>query len=158
MSSTVWLICEDESDYRIFRGIVDKRKIPVTVKWLKSSGGLNRLAAELDQLIRVAQSRKIERSSSNDCIVVLHDADEQTQPDRRVYKQIEAICKRYSQDVIHMVARDELESWLLADEGISRWLQMKPQNWGGKKRPSDELNNLLKKKGIKNQGRYGMRC
>jgi hypothetical protein len=129
------------------------------VKWIApkgSTGGISGLADQLEELILTAKQFKAgEHGSPNDCIVVLYDADEHTQPDRTIHKQIEEICGRFSGEVIPLVAYDELEAWLLADDKLRKWLGIKPRNWDYKKRPSAELKRLLMdKKHIKYQVRY----
>lgn len=151
MSATIWLITEDETDYRIVKRFIEVLRIVVRVRWLKTDakpGSLSRLVDQLERLIETAQQQK----APHDCIAVLHDADELVQPDRTKYNQIKAICERYN--VKRIVAQDEIESWLLSDEGVCHWLGIKPTNNDSVQRPSTELNSLMKKnKNLKYQGR-----
>jgi hypothetical protein len=82
-----------------------------------------------------------------DCLVVLHDADELTQPDRTLYQKIKLTCAAYP-GVIHIVAKDEIESWLLADDGLCKRLEIKPRNWDEVSKPKAELKRLLDKQRI----------
>lgn len=118
---------------------------------LASIGGIFPLANQLDQMIRNAMRDKDEK----DCIAVLHDADEHRQPRREPYDNIREICQRYRDQVVLVIARDEIEAWLLADSGLCGWLGIKPQSYDGQSKPKDTLNSLLKQhKGIKYQGRH----
>jgi hypothetical protein len=152
VSGTIWLIVEDDYDGKVVQSILSARNIHVRVQILNPSGntgGISRLVTQIEKLVATARSQK----ENNDCIAVLHDADEFTQPDRSVYNQIAKICKKYQ--VVEIIAYDELESWLLADGGVCRWLGINQQPWDNLARPSDKLNSLLKeKKGIKYQGKY----
>jgi hypothetical protein len=103
----------------------------------------------LRKLIQTAKVRK----SNDDCIAVLHDLDQQKQQQYRThYEEIKKICAE--EDVELVIAIDELESWLLADEGLCRWLGIRPQNRDSKTKPSDQLRFLLQsKKKLKYQGK-----
>lgn len=151
MSGTIWLITEDESDADAVQALLVAHGIQVRIHALTltgGKGGISRLTAQLERLIKTAMAQK----GKNDCIAVLHDADEYKQPDRSKYEAIADICGRYT--VKHIVAHDELEAWLLADAGISQWLGIPHKNWDTQKEPSAELNRLLKRaKGMKYQGR-----
>lgn len=133
MSGRIWLITEDENDYKIIKCIVeDKLKLPIKVKWRSPSGktpGLSRLAAELKKLIKEARSLR----SGNDCIVVLHDEDTHRQPNRDSYNNIRLICQ--SEGVSLIVAKDELEAWLLSDSGVCKWLDEAVKTWNGDRWP-----------------------
>ena len=84
---------------------------------------------------------------------VLHDLDSHKQPKREIYNQIGAICKQAK--VKHVSAHDELESWLLSDEGIADWLNIKHENWDEQKSPSERLDSYLNKvHKINYRGRY----
>lgn len=141
MSGRIWLITEDENDYKIVRCIVeDKLKLPIKVKWRSPSGktpGLSRLAAELKTLIKEARSLR----SGNDCIVVLHDEDLHRQPKRDTYNNIRLICQ--SEGVSLIVAKDELEAWLLSDSGVCKWLNETVKTWNGDRWPSDRVRSAL---------------
>ncbi len=91
---------------------------------------------------------------SKDCVAVLHDADEQTEPERQLYEKIRLVCERFKKHVVHVIAKDEIEAWLLADEGLCQWLSIRARNCDGQKRPSDELKRLVqqKKQPMKYQG------
>jgi hypothetical protein len=141
MSDTIWLITEDENDYKIVRCIIEEKlKLPIKVKWRSPSGktpGLSRLAVELKQLI--ADARKLR--SGNDCIAVLHDEDIHYQPRRDNYNRIRNICE--SEGVSLIVAKDEVEAWLLSDSGVSAWLNKRVKTWNNDPKPSDDLKSLM---------------
>jgi hypothetical protein len=142
MSGTIWLITEDENDYKIVRAVIQKLNLSVNIKWLSPSGktpGLSRLAAELNQLIAEAQKRK----TGNDCIVVLHDRDIHKQPIRKNYDHIQQVCQKHQVKLI--IAKDEIEAWLLSDSGICKWLKEPVKTWNGDSRPSDYLASALHK-------------
>lgn len=141
MTGTIWLITEDESDYEVVIHILRAKGFRIRVEWLKlsgKSGGISRLVSQLELQLELALARK----GQNDCVVVLHDQDN-TQPDRRHYQDIAAACK--DQPVYHLVAKDEIEAWLLADKGLSDWLKIKHQNWDSETKPSKELERLIRK-------------
>lgn len=144
MSGTLYLITEDENDYRIVEAGLKALGISKRVKWSKSSKpkGVSRLADELKLLIRTALAEK----SAGDCIVVLHDADTHVQPDRTIYNRIRQICEQYEKDVLLVIAHDEIEAWLLADGGVCAWLDVPPRNRDGIRKPSEEFERLLKNK------------
>ena len=74
VSGKIWLIAEDENDYRIVQAFIKARKVAVKVEWRRPSGrtpGLSRLAAELSKLMLEVEGFR----SGDDCIVVLHDDD-----------------------------------------------------------------------------------
>lgn len=151
MSGTIWLIVEDENDGSVVQIILKKRGIPVAVKILKPSGGtggISRLAKQLRLLIETAKKQK----KATDCIAVLHDYDiHSQQQNRQPYQQIEQICK--AEMVKHVVAHDELESWMLSDSGLCEWLEIQTRNWDEQRKPSDELRRMLQdKKKMKYQG------
>jgi hypothetical protein len=152
MSGTIWLIAEDESDGQIVQALLDARQVKVRVRVLVptgGSGGISRLARQLPRLIEQAKANK----QRNDCIAVLHDADEHTQQARQPYNRVKEICEQHSRDVILVIARDEIEAWLLADPGLCGWLGVKAGNCDGQSKPSETLNSLLKsEKGMKYQG------
>jgi len=144
MSGTIWLITEDESDKVIVEALVRKKGFDIQVARLKltgGSGGVDRLAHQLERLIRDAKDMK----KPNDCIVVLHDADiHMQQSNRQTYEQIRRICK--DNKVTLILARDEIEAWLLADSGICKWLGIRPRNHDEETKPKDKLNSLLDQK------------
>jgi hypothetical protein len=145
MSPAIWLIAEDQDDAQLVRALIQKRGLSITVRHVQmegGSGGISRLAAQLEKLIQGA----IRKRQSGDCVAVLHDADKQTQPDRTVYNKIEAICKKYQTDVTLVFAYDAIESWLLADAGLCQWLETKPKNHDKTPKPKDVLRSLLQHK------------
>lgn len=141
MSGTIWLITEDENDYKVVKAILKKLNLALRIKWLTPSGktpGLSRLAAELKQLIADAQNR----IAGNDCIVVLHDEDSNQQK-RDHYNQVRDICRSHRVKLI--VAQDEIEAWLLSDSGVCEWLKIPVRTWNGDPRPSDNLRSAMDK-------------
>lgn len=140
MSGTIWLITEDENDYKVVRAILKKLNLSIQVQWRSPSGktpGLSRLAAEIKQLI--AQAQKLR--SGNDCIVVLHDDDQHRAPKRDNYDKVRDICNAYGVTLI--VAKDELEAWFLSDSGICGWLGEPVKTWNGDSWPSNHLRSVM---------------
>lgn len=141
MSGTIWLITEDENDHKIVKYIVEEKLgFPIKVRQRKSSAfGISRLAAQLRTLIKEVR----ELISENDCIVVLHD-DDVNQRNRTHYNTIRDICR--SERVSLIVARDEIEAWLLSDSGVAKWLKMtRVKTWNNDPKPSDDLKSLMNK-------------
>jgi len=148
MSGTIWLIVEDKTDGDIVRVILEKRGIKVkSPKVLKpdgARGGISRLAKQLEKLIKTIRDNP-QFNSKRDCIAVLHDWDENTQQsNRKHYKDIERICTKFKVKLI--IARDEIESWILADSGVCEWLDLPLDNRDTVRKPSDELSRLMQKK------------
>jgi len=152
MSGTIWLITEDENDVKVVRAILMKKGVNVKIKWLRlvgGSGGISRLRDQLSNLIKTAKAQKL----AKDCIAVLHDLDSHKQSKREIYNQINEICKQ--SQVKQVSADDELESWLLSDAGISKWLNIKHENWDERKSPSERLDSYLQHEyKINYRGRY----
>jgi hypothetical protein len=153
MSGAIWLITEDEADSKAVQEILYASGFVIKVIWLQTTGGgggIYRLVEQLETLIEYALKKK----ANNDCVAVLHDADEHKQPNRETYDEIRRICKKHN--VYHVVAKDELEAWLLADAGICRWLGIKHEGWDSQKEPSRDLERFLKKLNprMKYQGHY----
>lgn len=145
MSGTIHLIVEDKTDAEVIRAILKAKSISVRINPLiptGGTGGISRLAAQLEALIRTA----LEKRQADDCIAVLHDADEQSQSDRTLYDRIRTVCSSYRQEVALIVAKDEIEAWLLADESLCRWLGERPGNFDNQHKPSARLNQAVKNK------------
>jgi hypothetical protein len=151
---TIWLIVEAHTDYEVMRAIFKAKGIttPLRYKMPNKQGGISRLAKELETIIEAI----LPTIAKGDCIAVLHDADEFSQPDRTHYEHIAQICEQYKKYVTRVIARDEIESWLLADGKLWAWLggKGKPKNWDETKQPSNELESLLGKRNMKWQGKY----
>ena len=149
--STIHLMVEDENDGIAVRKILKKKGFKVNIKIYKpagGSGGISRLAKQLERLIASAKAER----KQNDCIAVMHDQDDQNQQNYRDdYHLIKKICAK--ERVKLVIARDELEAWFLADTSLCQWLEITPRNWDEQKKPSDELRSLLAKKKMKYQGR-----
>jgi hypothetical protein len=143
MAGTIWLIVEGQNDGDIVKAILKCQYPQARVSPLyptSQAPNLSRLAAQIKKLIQQA----IANRKPGDCIAVLHDADQLTRPtDRSDYERIEQVCKQYSQDVRLILAKDEIESWLLGDTGFCQWLQIKAQNCDELKQPSLQLASLL---------------
>jgi len=138
MSGTIWLITEDENDYKIVKYIVEEKlKLPIKVRWRSPTVfGISRLAAQLRTLIK--ETRKL--VSENDCIVVLHDEDV-NEKTRTIYDRIRKTCQ--DERVSLIIAKDEIEAWLLSDSGVSKWLKRRVKTWNNEPKPSDKLKSLM---------------
>jgi hypothetical protein len=147
MMPTMWLIVEGDSDPKVIRRILEQKKIVVRVEPIfpeHGGRGVPLLAEHLETLINYA----IQRKNPDDCIVVFHDIDETTNVYRKHYETINAICgsEKYKALVTLITAKDEIEAWLLADEGLCKWLRVKPnKKCDSIKKPSQKLNELIRK-------------
>lgn len=146
MTGKIWLIVEDRNDGEIIKKIFIQHKIASEVQVQQpSSGGINRLAQELEEIIGLIRKQK----STDDCVVVIHDYDIKTIPhprDRGDHKLIAKICEKNRDITVELVAHDELEAWLLADSGVCRWLGTKPQPSDELRKPSEKLYKLIEDK------------
>jgi len=153
MSASIWLIAEDSTDVAIFKQILKSRGITTVVREVApsgGSGGISRLAQQLLKLIRTIRVEK--HYYRSDCIVVLHDKDADT-PGRNTaeYDTIDAICR--NEDILHLVADDKIEAWLLADKGICDFFGIHPASWDGKTEAKDRIEALLHARKISYHGR-----
>lgn len=147
MSGRLWLIVEGKYDGDVVQAILAKHPnyhdLARRIEIVKPSGGspnLSRLAAQVEKLIKSIQRAK------NDCIAVLHDQDANAEPHRRKhYETIHQVCSRHSH-VKLVTACDELEAWLLADEGLCKWLEIKVRGWDEETKPSEKLASLVNDK------------
>lgn len=147
MSQILWLIAEDRKGAEITAKIL-KLKYPSLHIQVRFAKGISDLADKLDGFIKLILSQR----NPQDCIAVLHDADEFTLPhERHDHDAIAKICQKYADDVIALIAHDEIEAWLLADSGICQWLKQKPANYDEYKQPSKILAGWLDKA---KKGRY----
>lgn len=147
MSRTLWLIAEDRKGAEITARIL-KLKYPTLQVQVRFAKGISDLAEKLEGFIKLVQSQR----KPQDCIAVLHDADEYTLThERHDHEAIAKICEKYAEEVIHLIAYDEIEAWLLADGGICQWLKQKPTNHDNQKQPSIILAGWLDKA---KKGRY----
>ena len=144
MTGKIWLVVEDRNDGAIIKKILIQRNIQSKVEVRQpSSGGISRLAQELDGILQFIRKRM----SRGDCVLVIHDHDELTRPlGRQDYDLIADICKQNPDIAVEVIARDELEAWLLADSGVCHWLGRKPEKADGLRRPSDKLHGLIQEK------------
>ena len=141
MSGTIWLIAEDETDKTIIEAILRAKKVTVRVESVRmagKTGGISRLAAQLEKLIETTLKIK----KPKDCIAVLYDADEAKDPQRLHQQKIAATCQKYKVKAI--LVHQTIESWLLADSGVCQWLKQKLQNWDEESDPKHKLDSLLK--------------
>lgn len=147
MGGTVWLIVESDTDGRVLKALFAKRFPQIHVEYITSGGSspnISRLESELTDLIKRARKGTLKRPWTNDdCIIVIHD-DDMIQSNRTVYTSIKQKCD--ATGVLEIIAKDELEAWLLSDSKLSQWLGIKQETWNSKQRPSDDLKSLLKKK------------
>ena len=146
MTGTIHLIVEDQTDADVVNAILYAKKFDVRAKALKppgGSGGISRLADNIEALIKTA----IKKRQKGDCVAVLHDADETSERYRANHDRIRVVCEKYPNDVKLIIARDEIESWLIADEGLCRWLEEKPHESSDKlQKPSKLLKRAIKRK------------
>jgi hypothetical protein len=152
MTRRLFLIVEDKTDVEVFKRFLKLRNLSITVVPFHpktGQAGLSRLRELLEGFIQTALAQR----QPGDCIVILHDADEQTQPHQREdYNQIKARCENYAnQSVHHLIAHDEIESWLLSDEGLCQWLGLTAKNQDKQRQPSERLSTRMNKQG---KGRY----
>ncbi len=150
LSQMIHLMAEHAKDIIVMQ-LLFKQKFPhVKIRPYPpppKKGGISWLAKNVEKLIITALEN---RKSKHDCIVVLHDADLQTRPHgRNDYEKVALICKKYRDDVIFIIAYDELEAWLLADSGLAQALNRKPKNYDNEIRPSKILNKWLEDTGRK---------
>lgn len=147
MAGTIWFIVEGQFEDEIIRAILKNRYPQVHTRFLRPTGAtpnLSRLAKQIENLIQTA----LKARQHGDCIAVLHDADLQTRPHAREdYEQIKKICQQYTQHVKYIVASDEIEAWLLADNGLCNWLGRKAANVDNMRKPSEVLAKALDKAG-----------
>lgn len=141
--NTIWLIVEGKKDGDIVRSILKKRYPHIRVRVLEPTGhspSVSRLAAQVETLLRVA----IQRRDQGDCIAILHDADTISRPhNRQDYERIAEAHRRHVGQVKLVIAKDEIESWLLADEGLAGWLLKRAGNYDEREKPSEILNGWL---------------
>jgi hypothetical protein len=143
MTRRLFLIVEDKTDVEVFKRFLELKNLSHIKIEAFGRGGISHLQKDLDNLLLTALAKR----NPGDCIVVLHDADQQTGESRKIIAEIKQICKRYSnQGVLHLEARDEIESWLLSDEGFCKWLGIRAKNEDSQNRPSGRLKTLLNDK------------
>jgi hypothetical protein len=140
MPCTLWLIVEDETDGEVVQALLKGRD--VTVKPLAPTGGTGGLSRLRIQLRRLIQTAKQRRGSQDGCIAVLHDQDITDPRKQAEHKAINDICD--AEQVVLVIACDEIEAWLLADNGLCEWLGMKPHNWDEQPKPSEELKRQIR--------------
>lgn len=138
MSGKIILIVEGQNDGAIATQIIQCRYPNIeTPKILRPTGrkpNISQLAEDIERLIRSALAMR----KRNDCIAVLHDADRLSNPhNRSEYEKIERCCN--ANNIVHIEAVDEIESWLLADRGFCEWVETTASNWDNRRKPSDEV-------------------
>lgn len=141
MSGTLFLIVEGKKDEIIVRSFLRHHFPQLRVICLMPTHpNISRLAAQIDELFRTA----LAKCRRNDCIAVLHDLDQLSRPTgRQDYDQIETFCRVHNTELTHILAVDEIESWLLADSGLSHWLQQNTRNFDNQQQPSKILERWL---------------
>jgi len=144
MSRTLWIIAEDENDVAILRQILLKMGLTIHIRAYPrgQTPGIGLLARSLTKWLHDIHHDA--RWKEGDCIAVLHDLDSTIPDHRPLVKQIQDICER--EGMVRLSADDEIESWLLADGGISTFLGIKTQTWDGKTEVKQTLEALLRKK------------
>lgn len=144
-SRILYLLPESKKDAIIVQTILTKKGYSVQIKHRGDErGSISTLARDIERLVKSVLLERAKSDQKNACIVVLHDADFLTRPTGRVdYDKIQAICHQYN--VVHLIAHDEIESWLLADAGLCAWLNTRPQNQDNIVQPSKRLETLLNK-------------
>jgi len=135
----IYLLAEDKTGYFVLQAIVREKSINAVVKLRGKAEGVSNLANEVEELIRLALAEK----ALKDCFVVLHDTDDSVQAYRENYDKITLICDKYKEHVTRLEATEEVEAWLLADEGLCNWLGIKAKASDSLKRPSDRLKSLI---------------
>jgi hypothetical protein len=151
--NTLWLIHEGQNDVEVAKAILKHHAPHIKVVPILPTGN-NPNLARLSRQIKILIEGAIQKRQKGDCIVVLHDADKLTRPhNRQDYEHIQQVCISHRRDVYLVIAHDEIEAWLLADEGFCRWLGTKPRNWDEQAKPSVTLINLLDKAG---KSRYAL--
>lgn len=143
MTGTIWLLVESKSDAQIATKLIHVHFPNVGVEYLLPSGqpSLSTLDRDLADLVTLARRGTPRRPfGPNDCIVVLHD-DDHSQPERRHYTSIADKCAQYG--IVEVVAKDEIEAWLLSDTGVCRWLGARRVTCNTDTRPSDRLKSLM---------------
>jgi hypothetical protein len=143
MTGTIFLITENDTDVQAVKAILKAKGYSVKIhKYPYLPEGISELVKELEKFILSVKPL----CTKKDCIAVLHDADELVGGrDENIYKQITNICKKHK--IAEIIAQDEIEAWLLADEGVRAWLEYdKKGQTDSVRKPSDLLNSLFKKK------------
>jgi hypothetical protein len=95
---------------------------------------------------RRSKNIALKEETDNDCIVVLHDTDDSVQIYREDYETIKRACERFTEQVTRLQAVQEIEAWLLADDGFCRWLGETPKASDHIPKPSARLDSLINKK------------
>jgi hypothetical protein len=113
---TIVLIVEDDSDGRALAALTSRSQISSRVDWLPA-GGIGDIKRRAEQLIELAKDRI---TSTTGCVAVLVDRDGKDPLRDEPHRTIAAACRRTG--VEFLAAREALEAWFLADEGICSWL------------------------------------
>lgn len=151
MSRTLWVIAEDANDVAVLRQIIHKKGFQIQVKAYpgnNTTSGITQLANNLEKWIDDLRNLKLR---SNDCIAVLHDQDDHVPDHKTVIQRIAQICRQ--KDVIHLVADNTIEAWLLADEALCHFLEIAIQGWDGRTDAKRQIESLLRKRKMTYQAR-----
>lgn len=143
----LWLICEDKSGAEVIIHILKRRYPDLSIQYRLPAGdypNISQLARQLSRLIEGVLADQ--KYKSGDCIAVLHDLDIHRQPNRADHETIKSVYEAQltaGVKILHFIAADEIESWLLSDSGVCRWLKKRPRNHDEKAAPKDILNGWL---------------
>ncbi len=140
--SRIYVIAEDKTGYFVLDEIVRKKEIAVKVILRGEPKGVSSLAKDLKGIIDTL----LRTITDQDCIIVLHDTDTLVETYRDHYQKIERICNSYHGRVTRLEAIQEIEAWLLADEGFCRWIGQSPTASDHISQPSKKLEKMIKDK------------
>ncbi|GIK64939.1 MAG: hypothetical protein BroJett018_27330 [Chloroflexota bacterium] len=153
ITGRIFLIVEADRDGRYAKTIVQRCYPSIEVHLLPPKGhnrGIGALAEQIERLLKEALLKK-QTAHEPACVAVLHDADESSTPNRNLHTIIRDACQKHKKQVILVLAKDEMESWLMADSGVCAWLDKKPKNWDEETHPSKTFESWLDKAG---KGKY----
>lgn len=156
--SKIWLIAEGETDVLIFRRLLELKgyEVEFEARPVRGVGGLANFV-KVESKKKGAQFTILEKmldsilvvATPTDCMVILYDADEHTRQNDNARRRIIEICRHYcdtrSTKVIRLVARNAIEAWLLADDGLCTHFNQRPQNRDHEERPKRILEQWLGK-------------
>jgi hypothetical protein len=139
MTAMIWLIAEGHKDIQVARQLLQIHASHIEIRSLGRLAGIEVLVEELEEEIKTTIIQK----GPYDCIAVMYDLDEHTEPRRETYNRIEEICHRYSDHVYQIRVRQKIEAWILADQGFAEWIGERHQNWDEEPDPKQKLGSLL---------------
>lgn len=115
----VVLIVEDDTDGRAARALAQSSGLGCAVDWVPASG-IGNIKRRGPGLIRLAQDRI---ANGKGCVAVLVDRDGRNAERDEPHKSIRDHCRQAG--VPYLEAVECLEAWLLADDGVCTWLEVK---------------------------------